>query len=183
MECFQLTMFSTPFQTMSDIGMPLLIHGEVTDQSVDIFDREQVFIDTILRPLVAQYPQLRVVMEHITTSNAAKFVSEAPENICATITAHHLLYNRNALFKGGICPHMYCLPVLKREEHRLALLAAATSGSPKFFMGTDSAPHTVESKHSACGCAGVFTGHAALELYAEAFDSVGAMDKLSDFGR
>ena len=144
---------------MSDIGMPLLVHGEVTDPSVDIFDRERIFIDTILRPLIIKFPALKVVMEHITTEDAVKFVGEecvALKNIVATITAHHLLYNRNDIFKNGICPHMYCLPILKREKHRIALLEAATSGSPKFFIGTDSAPHTVHTKESACGCAGKY---------------------------
>jgi dihydroorotase len=171
-------------QTMSDVGMPLLVHGEVVDQSVDVFDREQVFVDTVLRPLIVEFPKLKVVMEHITTEYAAKFVGEEHSgnpNVVATITAHHLLYNRNDIFKGGICPHMYCLPILKREKHRLALLQAATSDSGKFFIGTDSAPHAVEAKQSACGCAGIFTGHAALEFYAEAFESVGALDKLDAF--
>ena len=138
--------------------MPLLVHGEVTDPSVDIFDREKLFIDTILRPLIKQFPSLKIVMEHITTEEAALFVSEENAHnplLCATITAHHLLYNRNDLFKGGVCPHMFCLPILKREKHRIALLKSATSGTPKFFIGTDSAPHTVESKESACGCAGM----------------------------
>ena len=166
---------------MAEIGMPLLVHGEVTDSNIDIFDREQVFIDRILGPLISKHQTLKVVMEHITTSNAVAFVKSCSSNVAATITAHHLLYNRNALFTGGICPHMYCLPILKREEHREALLEAATSGSPKFFLGTDSAPHAVSAKESACGCAGIFTGHAAIELYAEAFDSVGEINKLENF--
>ena len=144
---------------MSDLGMPLLVHGEVTDSSVDIFDREKMFIDMILRPLMKDFPNLKIVMEHITTEDAVKYVFEECKenpNIVATITAHHLLYNRNDIFKGGICPHMFCLPILKREKHRIALLSAATSGSPKFFIGTDSAPHTVHSKESACGCAGKY---------------------------
>ena len=168
-------------QTMSDCGMPLLVHGEVTDQSVDIFDRERVFIEQILAPLVARFDQLLVVMEHITTKDAVDFVSSASPCVAATITAHHLLYNRSDIFKGGVCPHLYCLPILKRETHRQALLAAATSGSPKFFLGTDSAPHSIEAKQAACGCAGCFTAHAAIELYAEAFASVGCLERLNDF--
>ena len=142
---------------MSDVGMPLLVHGEVTDSNIDIFDRERVFIDTILRPVMLRFPLLRIVMEHITTEDAVNFIlieNKDNANIAATITAHHLLYNRNDIFKGGVCPHMFCLPILKREKHRISLLNAATSGSPKFFIGTDSAPHTVTSKESACGCAG-----------------------------
>ena len=144
-------------QTMSDVGMPLLVHGEVTDSNIDIFDRERVFIDTILRPVMLRFPSLKIVMEHITTEDAVNFIlieNKDNANIAATITAHHLLYNRNDIFKGGVCPHMFCLPILKREKHRISLLKAATSGSPKFFIGTDSAPHTVASKESACGCAG-----------------------------
>ena len=147
---------------MSDIGMPLLMHGEVTDPSIDIFDRERVFIDTILRPLIARYPSLKIVMEHITTEDAVQFISQENStnyNLVATITAHHLLYNRNDIFKGGICPHMYCLPILKREKHRLALVDAATSGSKKFFIGTDSAPHTVHAKEASCGCAGNYPSY------------------------
>ena len=139
--------------------MPLLVHGEVTDSHVDIFDREKVFIQTILRPLMLEFPKLKIVMEHITTEDAVKFISEECKDnfdIVATITAHHLLYNRNDIFKGGVCPHMFCLPILKRETHRVALLSAATGGSPKFFVGTDSAPHTVHAKESACGCAGMY---------------------------
>ena len=168
-------------ETMAEVGMPLLVHGEVTDHSVDVFDREAVFIDTVMKPLLQRLPTLRVVFEHITTKQAAEFVAAAPDNVAATITAHHLLMNRNALFTGGIRPHHYCLPVLKREIHRTALLAAATSGSPKFFLGTDSAPHARGAKESACGCAGMYTANAAIELYAEAFESVGALDKLEAF--
>ena len=167
--------------TLEAIGLPLLVHGEVTDSDVDVFDREQVFIERLLRPLVSRYPKLRVVLEHITTQQAAEFVMAASPNVAATITAHHLLLNRNALFQGGIRPHHYCLPVLKREEHRLALVRAATSGNPKFFLGTDSAPHAKHTKEHAYGCAGVYIANAALELYAEAFDAVGALDKLEGF--
>ena len=166
---------------MQDVGMPLLLHGEVTDASIDVFDREAVFIERILAPLLQRLPGLRVVLEHITTRQASEFVAAAPPNVGATITAHHLLYNRNAMFKGGIRPHYYCLPVLKRETHREALLAAATSGNPKFFLGTDSAPHATDAKESACGCAGIYTAHAAIELYTEAFDSAGALDRLEGF--
>jgi dihydroorotase len=166
---------------MEKHGLPLLVHGEVTDSDIDVFDREAVFIEQVMKPLTQQFPKLRVVFEHITTRQAAEFVAAAPANIGATITAHHLLMNRNAIFAGGIRPHHYCLPVLKREEHRLALIKAATSGSPKFFLGTDSAPHAKGTKENACGCAGMYTAHAAIELYAEAFDSVGALDKLEAF--
>jgi dihydroorotase len=169
------------FEAMSDCGMPLLVHGEVTDPDVDIFDRERVFIDRVLAPLTKRFPRLRVVLEHITTREAAEFVASAPTNVAATITAHHLLLNRNALFAGGVRPHHYCLPVVKRETHREALVAAAVSGSPKFFLGTDSAPHPRDAKETACGCAGIYTAHAALELYAEAFDEAGAIEKLEDF--
>ena len=166
---------------MAEYGLPLLVHGEVTDPQIDIFDREQVFIDSLLRPLLGRHPNLRLVLEHITTRQAAEFVSEAPASVAATITAHHLLLNRNALFVGGIRPHHYCLPVLKREEHRKALVSAATSGNPKFFLGTDSAPHPKGEKEAACGCAGCYTAHAALELYAEAFEAADALDKLEGF--
>ena len=166
---------------MEATGLPLLVHGEVTDADVDVFDREQVFIERCLAPLVSRYPKLRLVLEHITTKQAAEFVTAAGPNIAATITAHHLLLNRNALFQGGIRPHHYCLPVLKREEHRLALVNAATSGNAKFFLGTDSAPHAKHTKEHACGCAGVYTANAALELYAEAFDAVGAIEMLEGF--
>jgi len=168
-------------ETMQKAGMPLLLHGEVTDPDVDMFDREAVFIDRILSPLLQRQPRLKVVLEHITTRQAAEFVAAAPANVGATITAHHLLYNRNAMFQGGIRPHYYCLPVLKRETHREALIAAATSGNPKFFLGTDSAPHATHAKEAACGCAGIYTAHAAIELYAEAFESAGALDKLEGF--
>ncbi|WP_047193839.1 dihydroorotase [Caldimonas brevitalea] len=162
-------------------GLPLLVHGEVTDPQIDVFDREQVFIDTQLAPLRRDFPGLKIVFEHITTKEAAQYVQEADAGLGATITAHHLLYNRNAIFTGGIRPHYYCLPVLKREEHRLALVAAATSGNPKFFLGTDSAPHPSHLKEHASGCAGCYTAHAALELYAEAFEAAGALDKLEGF--
>ena len=168
-------------EEMQQVDMPLLVHGEVTDPMVDVFDREAVFIERVLQPLLRDLPKLRVVFEHITTQDAAQFVMETPPTIAATITAHHLLYNRNALFQGGIRPHYYCLPVLKRERHREALLVAATSGSSKFFLGTDSAPHAQHTKENACGCAGTYTAHTALELYAEAFDEVNALDKLEGF--
>jgi dihydroorotase len=163
------------------VDLPLLLHGEVTDSGIDVFDREAVFIETILAPLLQRLPRLRVVLEHITTRQAAEFVTSAPANVGATITVHHLLYNRNAMFQGGIRPHYYCLPVLKRENHREALVAAATSGNPKFFLGTDSAPHETSAKESACGCAGVYTAHAAIELYAEVFEAAGALDRLENF--
>jgi len=166
---------------MARLGMPLLVHGEVTDAEIDIFDREAVFIERVMKPLLERHPSLRVVFEHITTADAAAFVKEAPANVAATITAHHLLYNRNHMLVGGIRPHYYCLPILKRERHRQALLAAATSGSPKFFLGTDSAPHAQGDKESACGCAGAFTAPAAIELYAEAFAETGALDRLEGF--
>ncbi|KIA81116.1 dihydroorotase [Chromobacterium piscinae] len=168
-------------QAMAEVGMPLLVHGEVTDADIDVFDREAVFIERVMKPLLAKLPNLKVVFEHITTREAAEFVAAAPDNIAATITAHHLLMNRNALFVGGIRPHHYCLPVLKRELHRQALVKAATSGSAKFFLGTDSAPHAKGAKESACGCAGMYTAHAAIELYAEAFEAAGALDKLEAF--
>ncbi len=166
---------------MQKCGMPLLVHGEVTDPQVDIFDREAVFIERVLQPLLRDLPALRVVFEHITTKDAADFVASAPANIAATLTAHHLLYNRNAMLVGGIRPHYYCLPVLKRETHRAALVKAAVSGSPKFFLGTDSAPHAQHTKENACGCAGCYTAHAAIELYAEAFEAAGALDRLEAF--
>jgi dihydroorotase len=168
-------------EAMERYGLRLLVHGEVTDPDVDVFDREAVFIEGILMPTVERFPGLRVVLEHITTQEAVAYVREASANVGATITAHHLLYNRNAIFQGGIRPHYYCLPILKREAHRRALLAAATSGNPKFFLGTDSAPHPRHTKEAACGCAGCYTAYAALELYAEAFDSVDALDKLEGF--
>ena len=168
-------------ETMAEQNLPLLVHGEVTDPQVDLFDRERVFIDRVLAPLLKRLPQLKVVFEHITTREAVDFVHEAGNNIAATITAHHLLMNRNAMLVGGIHPHHYCLPVLKRETHRRALVAAATSGSPRFFLGTDSAPHPRRAKESACGCAGIYSAHAAIELYAELFEQVGALDKLAEF--
>lgn len=166
---------------IAESGLPLLVHGEVTDPDVDVFDREAVFIERVFEPLVRRLPQLRVVFEHITTREAAEYVAQASANVAATITAHHLLMNRNALFTGGIRPHHYCLPVLKREQHRQALLKAATSGSPRFFLGTDSAPHAQGAKEAACGCAGMYTAHAALELYAEAFEAADALDRLEAF--
>lgn len=168
-------------EAMAEAKLPLLIHGEVTDPQVDIFDREKVFIERTMMALVQHFPALRIVMEHITTANAVKFVLSAPDNVAATITAHHLLMNRGDLFRGGMRPHHYCLPILKREEHRLALVKAATSGNPKFFLGTDSAPHARHTKEAACGCAGIYTAHAGIELYAEAFDAAGALDKLEGF--
>ena len=166
---------------MQRLGMPLLVHGEVTDPAVDLFDRERVFLETQLIPLRHDFPELKIVMEHITTREAAQYVAEAGPLTAATITAHHLLYNRNAIFLGGIRPHYYCLPVLKREVHRRALIAAATSGSERFFLGTDSAPHAAHLKEHATGCAGCYTALTALELYAEAFDSAGALDRLEAF--
>lgn len=168
-------------EVMQEVGMPLLVHGEVTDPDIDIFDREAVFIERVMRPLRHALPGLKVVFEHITTAEAAQYVSEADGQVAATITAHHLLYNRNEIFKGGIRPHYYCLPVLKRERHRQALVHAATSGSPKFFLGTDSAPHPKGLKEHACGCAGCYTALHALELYAQAFEQAGALDKLEGF--
>ncbi|MDY7790873.1 dihydroorotase [Burkholderia ubonensis] len=171
-------------EAMQEAGMPLLVHGEVTDASIDLFDREKVFIDRVMTPLRRDFPGLKVVFEHITTKDAADYVRDAdaaPGLIGATITAHHLLYNRNAIFVGGIRPHYYCLPVLKRETHRVALVEAATSGNPRFFLGTDSAPHARNAKEAACGCAGCYTALHALELYAEAFDNAGALDKLEGF--
>ena len=168
-------------EEMQRCGMPLLVHGEVTDPTVDVFDREAVFIERVLQPLLQDLPGLRVVFEHITTKDAAQFVASAPDNIAATLTAHHLLYNRNAMLVGGIRPHYYCLPILKRETHREALVQAATSGNKKFFLGTDSAPHAQHTKEAACGCAGCYTAHAAIELYAEVFEAAGALDKLEAF--
>ena len=168
-------------ERMEETGLPLLVHGEVTDPNVDVFDREQMFLEEVLRPLVARFQGLRVVLEHITTRDAVHYVEVTGPNVAATITAHHLLMNRNALFMGGVRPHHYCLPVLKREAHREALVAAATSGNPKFFLGTDSAPHERGTKENACGCAGIYTAHAALEFYAIAFEKVGALDRLEGF--
>jgi dihydroorotase len=168
-------------EAMAACGMPLLMHGEVTDTAVDVFDRERVFLERVLTPLVQRHAKLRIVLEHITTREAARFVASAPPRVAATITAHHLLINRNALFTGGIRPHHYCLPVAKREEHRQALVEAAVSGIPKFFLGTDSAPHARHTKETDCGCAGIYTAHAGIELYAEAFDAAGALDRLQGF--
>ncbi|MGQ9724144.1 MAG: dihydroorotase [Tepidimonas sp.] len=168
-------------EAMQREGLLLLVHGEVTDSDIDIFDREAVFIERVLSPLRRDFPGLRIVMEHITTKEAAQYVASAAQNLAATITAHHLLYNRNALFTGGIRPHFYCLPVLKREEHRRALIAAATSGDRRFFLGTDSAPHPAHLKEHASGCAGCYTAPAALALYAEAFEDAGALDRLEAF--
>jgi dihydroorotase len=168
-------------EKMEEVGLPLLIHGESTDPAVDVFDREKAFIEEVLGPVVERFSALKVVLEHITTREAAQYVEVTGANVAATITAHHLLMNRNALFMGGIRPHHYCLPVLKREHHREALVEAATSGNPKFFLGSDSAPHARRDKEAACGCAGVYTGHAALELYAVAFEEAGALDRLEGF--
>jgi dihydroorotase len=168
-------------EVMQELDMPLLTHGEVTDQHIDLFDREAVFIERVMRPLRRDFPELPIVFEHITTKDAAEYVAEAEGPIAATITAHHLLYNRNEIFKGGIRPHYYCLPVLKREEHRLALVTAATNGDERFFLGTDSAPHAVHAKEASCGCAGCYTALHAMELYATAFEQAGALDKLEAF--
>ena len=168
-------------ETMQRIGMPLLVHGEVTDRSVDIFDREAVFIERVLAKLIADFPALKVVFEHITTADAVAFVEGGGLNLAATITPHHLVINRNAMFEGGIRPHFYCLPIVKRERHRLALRRAATSGSAKFFLGTDSAPHAAADKQAACGCAGVFNAPLALESYAKVFEEEGALDRLEAF--
>jgi dihydroorotase len=172
---------SQALEAMEKLGVPLLVHAEVTDAEVDVFDRERVFIERNMVPLLKKFPALKVVFEHITTKDAADFVLEAPSHVAATITAHHLLMNRNDMFKGGIQPHHYCLPILKREEHRLALVQAAISSNPKFFLGTDSAPHAKYTKEAACGCAGMYTAHTAIELYAEAFESANALDKLEGF--
>lgn len=168
-------------ELMQKKGLPLLVHGEVTDSQVDIFDRESVFIDTVLVPLLRHFPELRLVLEHITTSHAVDFITAMPNSVAATITPHHLLMNRNDIFRGGIHPHHYCLPVLKREKHRQALIKAATSGNPKFFLGTDSAPHAKQTKENACGCAGIYSAHAAIELYTEVFDKADALDRLEAF--
>lgn len=172
---------STVLDAMQRESIPLLVHGEVTDDEIDIFDREAVFIERHLQPLLNNFPNLKVVFEHITTQDAAQFVSEGPQNLAATITAHHLLYNRNHLLAGGIRPHYYCLPVLKRSRHQRALIEAATGGSEKFFLGTDSAPHARHTKEAACGCAGCYTADAALELYAEVFELEGRLDRLESF--
>nr|ELY5256698.1 dihydroorotase [Vibrio cholerae] len=168
-------------QAMQEVDMLLLVHGEVTTHEIDIFDREKVFLDTVLAPIVADFPQLKIVLEHITTAEAVNFVRQANENVAATITAHHLLFNRNHMLVGGIRPHFYCLPILKRATHQHALVAAATSGSKKFFLGTDSAPHAKGRKEAACGCAGSYTAHAALELYAEVFEKEGKLENLEAF--
>jgi dihydroorotase len=179
-----VTRLSRCFNTlekMEEVGMPLLVHGESTDPAIDVFDREKAFLEETLGPLLERFSRLRVVLEHITTRDAAQYVEVTGSNVAATITAHHLLMNRNALFLGGIRPHHYCLPVLKREEHREALVEAAVSGNPKFFLGTDSAPHARPTKETGCGCAGIYTAHAAIELYATAFEEAGALDKLEGF--
>ncbi|WP_017430317.1 dihydroorotase [Vreelandella jeotgali] len=176
-----LTRCDATIAALAECGMPLLVHGEVTDADVDIFDREAVFLERVLKPLLARHPTLKVVCEHITTAQAADFVMAAGDNVAATITPQHLLLNRNDMLVGGMRPHYYCLPILKRERHREALVAAATSGSRRFFLGTDSAPHARGDKESACGCAGVFSAPAALELYATAFEKAGALDKLEAF--
>ncbi|MGZ8351377.1 MAG: dihydroorotase, partial [Allosphingosinicella sp.] len=168
-------------EAMQRIGMPLLVHGEVTDPDIDIFDREAVFIERVLVPLLADFPALKLVFEHVTTAEAVAFVESAGDNVAATVTPHHLVINRNALFSGGLRPHAYCLPVAKRERHRLAVRKAATSGSPKFFLGTDSAPHAVAAKESACGCAGIFNAPFALETYAMVFEEENALDRLEAF--
>lgn len=168
-------------EVMQKIGMPLLVHGEVTDPSVDIFDREAVFIERVLKPLRADFPELKIVFEHVTTKQAVDYVTDAGAYTAATITAHHLMINRNAIFQGGIRPHMYCLPIAKREEHRLALRKAATSGHPNFFLGTDSAPHPQDTKETGCGCAGVFTAETAVELYAQVFDEDNALGNFEAF--
>jgi dihydroorotase len=168
-------------EKMQTLGMPLLVHGEVTDAEIDVFDREHVFIDRVLEPLLQDFPELKVVFEHITTEDAVSFVNSQSRQIAATITPHHLLLNRNDLLVGGIHPHNYCLPVLKRNTHQQALIKAATSGNPKFFLGTDSAPHAQNAKETACGCAGIYSSHAAIELYAEAFDAANSLDKLEGF--
>lgn len=169
------------FAVMQEVGLPLLLHGEVTHQEVDIFDREKVFIQQYLVPIKEKFPELRIVLEHITTAEAVQFVLETDQTVAATITPQHLLLNRNSIFQGGIRPHFYCLPILKRETHRQALIAAATSGNPKFFLGTDSAPHARDRKEADCGCAGCYSAFHAMELYAEAFESVNALDKLEGF--
>src|SRR5712672_19137 len=172
---------SPVLERMAALGMPLLIHGEVTDPEVDVFDREAVFIDRVLDPLRRRLPELRIVLEHVTTEEAVAYVESGGPNVAATITAHHLIINRNAIFQGGIRPHLYCLPIAKRETHRRALRHAATSGNPAFFLGTDSAPHAIPTKETACGCAGIFTAASALELYAEVFEEEGALDRFEAF--
>lgn len=176
-----LTKIYPVLEAMQKAGMHFLLHGEVTDSAIDIFDREKVFLERTFSQVVKNFPSLSMVLEHITTADAAEFVAQAPANVGATITAHHLLYNRNHMLAGGIRPHYYCLPILKRSTHQQALIKAATSGNPKFFLGTDSAPHTKDKKEAACGCAGSYTAYAAIELYAEAFEDAGALDKLEGF--
>jgi dihydroorotase len=176
-----LTKCTPTLARMEKLGVPLMVHGEVTDPAVDIFDREAVFIDTVLNPLLRDFPALNVVLEHITTKDGIDFVRAGGANVAGTLTAHHLLLNRNAILAGGIRPHNYCLPVLKREGHRQALMAAAISGNPKFFLGTDSAPHAQNTKETACGCAGCYTAHAGIELYAEVFEAAGALGRLEGF--
>lgn len=176
-----LSKLSEVFERMQRLGMPLLLHGEVTDADIDIFDRESVFIEKVLSRLLDDFPGLKVVLEHITTAEAVDFLMTSKATLAATITPHHLMINRNAMFEGGIRPHLYCLPIVKRERHRRALRRAATSGNPKFFLGTDSAPHAAHTKENACGCAGVFNAPFALELYAQVFDEEGAIDKLEGF--
>jgi dihydroorotase len=171
----------TTLQAMAEQGLPLLVHGEVTDPAVDVFDREKVFIERVLIPMMEAIPQLRIVFEHITTEDAVNFVHNGPANLAATITPHHLLWNRNEMFRGGLRPHAYCLPVLKRETHRQALLHAATSGHAKFFLGTDSAPHAISAKETACGCAGIYNAPVAMEIYASVFELMGKLDKLEAF--
>jgi len=181
---FGVTDIAKPYRVlerMATLGMPLLIHGEVTEPEVDVFDREAVFIERVLAPLIGRLPGLKVVLEHVTTREAVDFVTSAGPNVAATITAHHLIINRNAIFQGGLRPHMYCLPIAKREPHRLALRRAAVSGNPKFFLGTDTAPHPVKEKEADCGCAGIFTAPAALELYAQVFAEENALDRLEAF--
>ena len=168
-------------ELMDELRLPLLMHGEVADADIDIFDREQVFIERILDPLVQRFVNLPIVFEHITTRQAVEFIKQGPDNLAATITPHHLLLNRNALLAGGLRPHHYCLPILKSELHREAIVAAATSGHPRFFLGTDSAPHAKRAKESACGCAGIYSAHSAIELYAEIFDRAGSLDRLENF--
>lgn len=177
----QLDALYDTLAVMEEVDLPLLVHGEVTDADIDIFDREKVFIERHLQPITERFPQLRVVLEHITTADAVDFVRGSGPRVGATITAHHLMLNRNDMLVGGIRPHYYCLPILKRASHQQALREAATSGNPKFFLGTDSAPHTIGAKESSCGCAGVYTAHAAIELYAEVFDTLGALDRLEGF--
>jgi dihydroorotase len=179
-----VTRLSRCFHTlekMAELGLPLLVHGESTDPAIDVFDREKAFLEEVLGPTMERFPELRIVLEHITTRDAVQFVEVTGANVAATVTPHHLLMNRNALFLGGIRPHHYCLPVLKREDHREALVEAVVSGNPKFFLGTDSAPHGRKAKEAACGCAGIYTAHAAIELYATAFEEAGALDKLENF--